>query len=232
MGGVARERADERGDVVRPMAQRRVGLDAFDEAVRVCGLRPRGRVDPARLAIRGASAGGYTTLAALARDDTPFAAGADHFGVADLEALAAETHKFESRYLDGLIGPYPQRRDVYIERSPIHHVEKLTRPLIVLQGMQDEVVPPNQSEMIVNALRARKVPVAYLLFDGPCRSPCPPAAATPPPPPTRSSARSPRCPRRPVGKPVKLGEHPDWEYGAFATNTPSGQVQLRVDQRE
>ena len=92
-----------------------------------------GRPGSARLAIRGASAGGYTTLAALARDDTPFAAGADHFGVADLEALAAETHKFESRYLDGLIGPYPQRRDVYVERSPVHHVEKLTRPLIVLQ---------------------------------------------------------------------------------------------------
>jgi dipeptidyl aminopeptidase/acylaminoacyl peptidase len=129
-------------------------------------LAEQGRVDPARLAIRGASAGGYTTLAALARDDTPFAAGADHFGVADLEALATETHKFESRYLDGLIGPYPQRRDVYVERSPIHHVEELTRPLNVLQGTQDEVVLPNQSEMIVNALRARKVPVAYLLFDG------------------------------------------------------------------
>ena len=77
-----------------------------------------------------------------------------------------ETHKFESRYLDGLIGPYPERRDVYVERSPIHHVEKLTRPLIVLQGTGDEVVPPNQSKMIVDALRGRKVPVAYLLFDG------------------------------------------------------------------
>ncbi|MBV8542214.1 MAG: S9 family peptidase [Pseudonocardiales bacterium] len=141
-------------------------VDVADCIAAVRWLAGQGRVDPARLAIRGGSAGGYTTLAALARDDTPFAAGADLFGVADLEALAAETHKFESRYLDGLIGPYPQRRDVYVERSPIHHVEKLTRPLIVLQGMQDEVVPPNQSEMIVDALRARKVPVAYLLFDG------------------------------------------------------------------
>jgi dipeptidyl aminopeptidase/acylaminoacyl peptidase len=141
-------------------------VDVADCIAAARWLAEQGRVDPARLAIRGASAGGYTTLAALARDGTPFAAGADHFGVADLEALAAETHKFESRYLDGLIGPYPQRRDVYVARSPIHHVEKLTRPLIVLQGMQDEVVPPNQSEMIVNALRARKVPVAYLLFDG------------------------------------------------------------------
>ncbi|HEX8761907.1 MAG TPA: prolyl oligopeptidase family serine peptidase [Pseudonocardiaceae bacterium] len=150
----------ERGVVAGQRGQR--GVAARGRAAN----REQGRVDPALLAIRGASAGGYTTLAALARDDTPFAAGADHFGVADLEALAAETHKFESRYLDGLIGPYPQQRDVYVERSPIHHVEKLTRPLIVLQGMQDEVVPPNQSEMIVNALRARKVPVAYLLFDG------------------------------------------------------------------
>jgi dipeptidyl aminopeptidase/acylaminoacyl peptidase len=141
-------------------------VDVADCIAAARWLAEQGRVDPARLAIRGQSAGGYTTLVALARDDTPFAAGADHFGVADLEALAAETHKFESRYLDGLIGPYPQRRDVYVERSPIHHVEKLTRPLIVLQGRQDQVVPPNQAKMIVDALRARKVPVAYLLFDG------------------------------------------------------------------
>ncbi len=141
-------------------------VDVVDCIAAARWLAEQGRVDPARLAIRGGSAGGYTTLAALAHDDTPFAAGADHFGVADLEVLAAETHKFESRYLDRLIGPYPARRDVYVERSPIHHVEKLTRPLIVLQGSEDEVVPPNQSEMIVDALRARGVPVAYLLFDG------------------------------------------------------------------
>ena len=129
-------------------------------------LAQRGRCDPGRLCIRGGSAGGYTTLAALARDDTPFAAGADHFGVADLEALARDTHKFESRYLDGLIGPYPDARDVYVARSPITHVDRLTRPLIVLQGAEDAVVPPAQSEAIVAALRARGVPVAYLLFDG------------------------------------------------------------------
>ena len=123
-------------------------------------------MDPKRLAIRGGSAGGFTTLAALARDDTPFAAGADHFGVADLEALALETHKFESRYLDGLIGPYPEARDVYVERSPITHVERFTTPLIVLQGDEDAIVPPNQSEMIVEALRRGGVPVAYLLFAG------------------------------------------------------------------
>jgi dipeptidyl aminopeptidase/acylaminoacyl peptidase len=93
-------------------------------------------------------------------------AGADHFGIADLEALAAETHKFESRYLDGLVGHYPAEREIYLQRSPIHHVDRFTRPLIVLQGAEDEVVPSRQSEMIVDALRARRVPVAYLLFDG------------------------------------------------------------------
>jgi dipeptidyl aminopeptidase/acylaminoacyl peptidase len=141
-------------------------IDVADCLAAARRLAEQGRVDGHRLCIRGGSAGGFTTLAALARDDTPFAAGADHFGVADLEALAADTHKFESRYLDRLVGPYPQARDVYVERSPIHHVERFTRPLIVLQGAEDEVVPPNQSEMIVDALRARGTPVAYLLFDG------------------------------------------------------------------
>ena len=124
-----------------------------------------GRVDPARLCIRGGSAGGFTTLAALAFSDS-FAAGANMFGVADLEALALQTHKFESRYLDGLVGPYPERRDLYMERSPIHHLEGFDKPLITLQGRQDEVVPPAQSEMIVDALRARGVPVAYVSFEG------------------------------------------------------------------
>jgi dipeptidyl aminopeptidase/acylaminoacyl peptidase len=141
-------------------------IDVADCLAAARRLADQERADGERLCIRGGSAGGFTTLAALARDDTPFAAGADHFGVADLEALAAETHKFESRYLDRLVGPYPQARDVYVERSPIHHVERFTRPLIVLQGAEDEVVPPNQSEMIVDALRARGTPVAYLLFEG------------------------------------------------------------------
>jgi dipeptidyl aminopeptidase/acylaminoacyl peptidase len=117
------------------------------------------------LCIRGGSAGGYTTLAALAFRDT-FAAGASHYGVADLEALAKDTHKFESRYLDGLIGPYPAARDVYVERSPIHHVDGFDRPLAVFQGLEDEIVPPNQAEMIVAALRERGVPVAYVPFEG------------------------------------------------------------------
>ncbi|HKH03545.1 MAG TPA: prolyl oligopeptidase family serine peptidase [Acidimicrobiales bacterium] len=128
-------------------------------------LAGQGRVDRDRLWIRGGSAGGYTTLAALAFRDT-FAAGASHFGVADLAALAADTHKFESRYLDGLIGPYPARADLYRERSPIHHVEGFDVPLAVFQGLEDEVVPPEQSEMIVAALRTRGVPVAYVAFEG------------------------------------------------------------------
>ncbi|MBL8925692.1 MAG: S9 family peptidase [Pseudonocardia sp.] len=141
-------------------------VDVADCLAAARALADRGLVDPGRLCIRGGSAGGYTTLAALARDDTPFAAGADHFGVADLEALARDTHKFESRYLDGLVGPYPEARAVYLERAPITHVERFASPLIVLQGAEDPIVPPAQSETIVAALRAKGVPVAYLLFDG------------------------------------------------------------------
>jgi dipeptidyl aminopeptidase/acylaminoacyl peptidase len=140
-----------------------VDLDDCEAAARWLG--EQGRVDPDRLCIRGGSAGGYTTLAALAFRST-FAAGASHYGVADLEALAIETHKFESRYLDGLVGPYPEGREVYVARSPIHHVDGFDRPLIVLQGLEDEVVPPNQAEMIVDALRAKQVPVAYVAFEG------------------------------------------------------------------
>ncbi len=128
-------------------------------------LAEQGRVDPERLCIRGGSAGGFTTLLALAAGDV-FTAGASHYGVADLEALAKDTHKFESRYLDGLIGPYPERRDLYVARSPIHHLDAFDRPLIVLQGLDDPVVPPSQSEMIVAALRDRRVPVAYVAFEG------------------------------------------------------------------
>jgi dipeptidyl aminopeptidase/acylaminoacyl peptidase len=115
------------------------------------------------MTIRGGSAGGFTVLAALTTPDQPFAAGADHFGIADLAVLAGDTHKFESRYMDRLVGTDP---DVIRDRSPIHHVDRLDRPLIVLQGSEDAVVPPAQSRLIVDALRARHVPVAYLEFDG------------------------------------------------------------------
>lgn len=128
-------------------------------------LADSGVVDPARLAIRGGSAGGFTVLAALTGSDV-FAAGTSLYGVADLEALARDTHKFESRYLDGLVGPYPEGRDVYVERSPIHHTDRLSTPLLVLQGLEDEIVPPNQAEAIVAALADKGVPHAYLAFEG------------------------------------------------------------------
>ncbi|MGC9335846.1 MAG: S9 family peptidase, partial [Anaerolineae bacterium] len=128
-------------------------------------LVTQGLVDGNRLAIRGGSAGGYVTLCALTFHDL-FSAGASYYGVSDLEALAKDTHKFESRYLDGLVGPYPERRDLYVARSPIHHIERLACPLILLQGLDDPVVPPNQSEMMFEALRSRGVPVAYLTFPG------------------------------------------------------------------
>jgi dipeptidyl aminopeptidase/acylaminoacyl peptidase len=128
-------------------------------------LVERGVADGERLAIRGGSAGGFTTLAALTFHEA-FKAGASYYGVADLEALAQETHKFESHYLDQLIGPYPEAENLYKERSPIHHIERLSCPVIFFQGLEDEVVPPNQTERMVNALRAKKVPVAYLPFAG------------------------------------------------------------------
>ena len=140
--------------------------DVDDCIAAVHHLVASGAVDGQRVAIRGGSAGGFTVLAALAFHPGEFAAGASHYGIADLEALARDTHKFESRYLDGLIGPYPQARDVYIARSPIHHLEHLATPLIVLQGLDDEVVPPNQAQMIVDALAARGLTHAYLTFAG------------------------------------------------------------------
>lgn len=128
-------------------------------------LAEQGWVDPNRLAIRGGSAGGYTTLCALTFRDV-FHAGASHFGVSDLEGLATDTHKFESRYLDRLVGPYPERRDLYVARSPIHHVANLNCPVIFFQGLEDKVVPPSQAETMVAALRAKGIPVAYLPFAG------------------------------------------------------------------
>ncbi len=128
-------------------------------------LAEAGRVDGDRMAITGGSAGGYTTLAALAFRDA-FAAGASHFGVSDCEALAMETHKFESRYLDRLIGPYPAARDRYVQRSPIHHLDGFNCPIIFFQGLEDRIVPPNQARRMADALREKGLPVALLEFPG------------------------------------------------------------------
>ena len=140
-----------------------VDIDDSVHAAQYCV--DQGWVDRDRLIIKGGSAGGYTTLAALAFRDV-FHAGASYYGVGDLEALARDTHKFESRYLDKLIGPYPQSRNVYVERSPINAVDNLSAPVIFFQGSEDKVVPLEQAEEMVAALRAKGVPAAYLLFDG------------------------------------------------------------------
>jgi dipeptidyl aminopeptidase/acylaminoacyl peptidase len=123
------------------------------------------RVAGHRLAITGGSAGGYTTLCALTFHDL-FRAGASHYGVSDLEALAKDTHKFESRYLERLVGPWPEAAEVYRARSPIHHVDRLSCPIIFFQGLEDRVVPPNQAELMVEALRRKGLPVAYMTFAG------------------------------------------------------------------
>ena len=127
--------------------------------------------DPARLAISGGSAGGYTTLRALTwtppgGGEPVFRAGASYYGVSDLEALARDTHKFESRYLDWLVGPYPQAQALYAERAPIRHAANLSVPVIFFQGAEDRVVPPDQTERMVEALRGRGIPVGYFLFEG------------------------------------------------------------------
>ncbi len=140
----------------------------FDNADCIAAARhlaEAGDADPARLTIRGGSAGGYATLCALVFHDE-LAAGASYYGVADAETLATDTHKFEARYLDSLIGPYPERADLYRERSPIHFAERLRAPVILFQGLEDEIVPPNQAETMVAALRANGVPHAYLAFEG------------------------------------------------------------------
>jgi len=115
--------------------------------------------------VTGGSAGGYTTLCALVFTDA-FAAGASYYGVADLEALARDTHKFESRYLDRLVGPWPQDAERYRERSPIHHVDRLSCPVILLQGLEDPVVPPAQAEAMAAALERKGIPYEYLAFEG------------------------------------------------------------------
>jgi dipeptidyl aminopeptidase/acylaminoacyl peptidase len=140
-------------------------VDVEDCAAGAAWLAAQGLADPARLAITGGSAGGYTTLCALTFTDV-FSAGASHYGIGDLEALARDTHKFESRYLDSLVGPWPAAHETYAARSPIHHADRLACPAIFFQGTDDKVVPPNQAESMVAALRDKGLPVAYILFDG------------------------------------------------------------------
>jgi dipeptidyl aminopeptidase/acylaminoacyl peptidase len=141
-------------------------VDVADCAGAARYLAASGRADSDRLIIRGRSAGGYTTLAALTRHGTAFKAGTSYYGIADLELLARETHKFESRYLDNLIGPYPEARDVYRARSPLHLVDRLESPLLLFQGQQDPVVPPNQARLMAAAARTKGLPVALMMFDG------------------------------------------------------------------
>ncbi len=154
------------GRAYRRLLDRAWGVvDVQDCIAAATFLADAGRVDPQRMAIRGGSAGGFTVLACLTGSQV-FSAGTSLYGVADLEALARDTHKFESRYLDGLIGAYPAERAVYQERSPINHTDRLSCPLLVLQGTEDEIVPPNQARAIVAALAAKHIPHAALYFEG------------------------------------------------------------------
>ncbi|HEX3408579.1 MAG TPA: S9 family peptidase [Caulobacteraceae bacterium] len=154
------------GRAYRALLQGEWGVvDVEDVIAAARHLADAGKVDPRRIAIHGGSAGGFTVLAALSQSDV-FSAGGDFYGVADLEALARDTHKFESRYLDGLIGPWPAAKAVYDARSPINHLDRFTAPLLILQGSEDPIVPPNQAYMIRDALKAKGVPVAMIEFAG------------------------------------------------------------------
>ena len=140
-------------------------VDVADCVAAARYLISEGIVNPEKIAIKGGSAGGFTVLAALAFYQD-FSAGASRYGVADLEILARDTHKFESRYLDRLIGEYPQQKEKYFNRSPINHTEKFTSPMIILQGSEDAVVPPNQAELVVDSLKENGIRHSYLLFEG------------------------------------------------------------------
>ena len=142
------------------------GIVDVDDAVNGARyLASQGRVDGSRSVITGGSAGGYTTLAALTFRDY-FRGGGSHYGVSDLAALARDTHKFESRYLDSLVGPYPEREDLYRERSPLVHAARLAVPVVFFQGEEDPIVPPSQAETMVEVLRQKGLPVGYFLFSG------------------------------------------------------------------
>ncbi len=154
----------------RPYRERLNGqwgiVDVDDVVGAAMYLASQGKADEKRMVVRGGSAGGYTALAALAFRPEVFQAAASYYGISDLEALELDTHKFESRYSHSLIGPYPEARQTYRDRSPIHALDRLACPLILFQGLDDKVVPPNQSEMMADAVRAKGLPVAYLAFEG------------------------------------------------------------------
>jgi dipeptidyl aminopeptidase/acylaminoacyl peptidase len=140
-------------------------VDVEDCVAAAQALIDKGEADGARIAIRGGSAGGWTTLAALTTTDF-FTAGVSYFGVAELLKFAEDTHDFESRYLDSLIGPLPEAHDLYVERAPLSHVEDVSCPVLLLQGSDDQVVPPSQSTMFRDALARKGIPHAYLEFEG------------------------------------------------------------------
>ncbi len=153
----------------RPYREALYGLwgvaDVDDCASGATTLAEQNLVDAQRLIIRGGSAGGYTTLCALTFRDV-FRAGASSYGIGDLEIFVTDTHKFESRYIEHLVGPYPERKDLYYERSPLHFADRISVPLILLQGLDDKVVPPNQAEMMIEALDSKCLPYAYVAFEG------------------------------------------------------------------
>jgi dipeptidyl aminopeptidase/acylaminoacyl peptidase len=140
-------------------------VDVDDCSAAALWLANQGLVDRDRMAIRGGSAGGYTTLATLCFRDV-FAAGVSEFGLGDLEVFTTITHKFESRYMDILVGPYPEQAQRYRERSPNNHADRISCPVLVMQGADDKVVPPSQAEGIVAALGTNGIPYAYVLFEG------------------------------------------------------------------
>jgi dipeptidyl aminopeptidase/acylaminoacyl peptidase len=155
------------GRVYRDLLRGSWGIVDMEDAVAAALFAAAsGLADPRRMAIAGGSAGGYTTLRVLTAAPGAFAAGISHFGVADLGALARDTHKFESRYLDGLVGPWPEAEAVYRDRSPVNAVEAIDVPVLLLQGLDDRVVPPAQTRTMETALRQRGVPVAALYFEG------------------------------------------------------------------
>ena len=154
------------GRQYRERLNKKWGLVDVDDCVNGARyLADRGEVDGERLIITGGSAGGYTTLCALTFRNA-FRAGASHFGISDTETMARDTHKYESQYLTGLLGPYPDRKDIYYERSPINYPERLSCPVIFFQGLEDKVVPPDQAEKMVDAIRAKGIPVSYVAFAG------------------------------------------------------------------